>query len=149
MGRIVGADGKTPDIGLLKWEDPNTDERRQDSYAYLESDSDADGYEGKDGNNQPIYNNNIEVATFSIFDNEIDKNVKEVKLALKIPKPTFIISAQSVDPYGDTPRSHYDEASEIIDTGIEIQPNPDVNGNIIGYSNLIHKHSATGKDAIN
>lgn len=164
IGRIVGADGKAPDIGLEKWiEDYESlsPKRRRNSYAYLESVSDANGYEGRE-NNSPIYNNTIQAATFSELD--VDGNVKEVKLALKIPKPTFIVSAQSVDAYGDTIRSHTDEASGQTDSYIEADPeqeqeeqntnlkinvireNNDPNGKVIGYSNLIRQHSKTGKD---
>lgn len=145
VGRIVGADGKAPNIGLLKWE---VAEGRQDSYSQLNSDSDADGYEGLNDNDDPIYNDTVQAATFSELD--IDGNVTEIKLALKIPKPTFIISAQSVDPYGDTPRSHYDEASGETDEDIDITVIREGNvatGKVLGYSNLIHEHTQTGKNA--
>lgn len=159
VGRIVGADGKTPNIGLLKWEDPITGEARQDSYSSLASDSDADGYEGR-VNNQPIYNDTIQVATFSILDE--NGNVEEVKLALKIPKPTFIVSAQSVDAYGDIPRTHINEATGHTDSyqaadpqqeqeeqnaNLKITVIRDSDDKIIGYSNLIRQHSQTGKEA--
>ena len=103
--------------------------------------------EGYEAHRTKIYDDSIKVATVTLKDS--DSNVIGAEIAFDIPEPTIKVSAQTVDAYGDTPRIHKDQASEILDQNLEIEVHRDKNNKIINYSNLIHQHSATGKEAVN
>lgn len=153
VGQIVGPQGDAPQLFPIKWEDMQNIKNNGAEVREVIPVSETYGliYDEEKG---WVYDDTIKIGASTLKDE--DGNITGADIAFDIPNPTIKVSAQVVNAYGDQAlnenertRVHYDEASEVIDTGIDIQVNKDQNGKIIGYSNLLHSHSATGKDALN
>ena len=153
VGQIVGPQGDTPQLFPIKWEDIQNLKDRGAEVRQQVPVSDTYGliYDEEKG---WVYDDTIKIGTATLKDE--DGNITGADIAFDIPNPTVKVSAQVVNAYGnealqenERTRTHQDEASGIIDEEINIQVNKDQNGKIISYSNLLHSHSATGKDAQN
>ena len=147
VGQIVGPQGDTPQLVPITWE--QLQDKKDYSYQEVSPVSETYGWTQEDG-----YNDTVKVATVTLKDN--DGNITGANLAFDIPQPTIIVSAQSVNAYGseaveskDRTRTHEDIASGKKDSNIQItviHQDNDPTKKIIGYENLVHLHTATGKD---
>lgn len=174
VGQIVGPQGDAPELFPLSWQTfeekveqlEENSEYNKDRFVTVinpvsqtqgfkwEYDPDyPEGTEGAEEHRIPVYDDTVKFASITLKDN--DGNITGANVAFDIPQPTIKVSAQVVNAYGDQAlnvsdrtRTHYDEASKIIDSGVEITVQRDQNHKIVGYSDLIHQHSATGKEAL-
>ena len=147
VGQIVGPQGDTPQLVPITWE--QLQDKKDYSYQEVSPVSETYGWTQEDG-----YDDTVKVATVTLKDN--DGNITGANLAFDIPQPTIIMSAQSVSAYGlqaidpnDGLRTHEDIAGGVPDQNIPIRvihQDDDINKPIIKYENLIHLHTATGKD---
>ena len=147
IGQIVGPQGDTPQLVPITWE--QLQDKKDYSYQEVNPVSETYGWTQEDG-----YDDTVKVATVTLKDN--DGNITGANLAFDIPQPTIIVSAQSVNAYGseaveskDRTRTHEDIASGKKDPNIQItviHQDNDPTKKIIRYENLIHLHTATGKD---
>lgn len=147
IGQIVGPQGDTPQLVPITWE--QLQDKKDYSYQEVSPVSETYGWTQEDG-----YDDTVKVATVTLKDN--DGNITGANLAFDIPQPTIIVSAQSVSAYGlqainpnDGLRTHEDIAGGVPDQNIPIRvihQDDDINKPIVKYENLIHLHTATGKD---
>ena len=156
VGQIVGPQGDAPQLFPIQWEQMIQLQDAQIRQANPVSNTEGFKWEYEEGYDQTspdaeqhrsgVYDDTVKVATVTLKDS--DGNIIGADIAFDIPAPTIKVSAQVVDAYGNNTRNHFDEASQIIDTNLDIQVNRDQNNKVIGYSKLIHQHTATGKKAV-
>ena len=144
VGQIVGPQGDTPEIRGVSWEefvDINAEAGDQVTHGIVTM-TDTPGWSEQNG-----YVDSIKTGYCNIKDK--DGQVIGAYISFDIPKTVFKVSAQSVDPYGDTPRNHYDIASGQTDQNISITQGIEhqTDSKIWKYEGLIHQHTESGVEA--
>lgn len=144
VGQIVGPQGDTPEIRGVSWEefvDINAEAGDQVTHGIVTM-TDTPGWSEQNG-----YVDSIKTGYCNIKDK--DGQVIGAYISFDIPKTVFKVSAQSVDPYGDTPRNHYDIASGQTDQNISIVQGIEhqTDSKIWKYEGLIHQHTESGVEA--
>lgn len=144
VGQIVGPQGDTPEIRGVSWEDfVDINEQAGDQVTHgIVTMTDTPGWSEQNG-----YVDSIKTGYCNIKDK--DGQVIGAYISFDIPKTVFKVSAQSVDPYGDTPRDHYDIASGQTDQDISIVQGIEhqTDSKIWKYEGLIHQHTESGVEA--
>lgn len=145
VGQIVGPQGESPQITPIDWNSIK-DQAEVKKVIPVSNTKGNDSTLVKDNNGNDIWNGDaIKVASVTIIDN--DGNITGAKIAFDIPEEIFVVSAQSVDAYGNSSRIHYDDISNINDT-VNINAEKDKNTGQWKYTNLIHEHSRSGINAV-